>query len=733
MARKFLLLLSLTLIFFIFGSCSTPFYKNQAKSRPVGLGSDFELKLDPALIHGTLENGFRYYLYKNSTPENRVSIHLDVLTGSFNEKVNQQGLAHYLEHMLFNGSTHFKPGELIEYFQSIGMDFGNDANAHTGFFETVYDLSLPRGDKEGLENALLVIDDYARGALLLEVEIDRERGIILAEKRDRDSVSYRTFKASLAFELPESRITQRYPIGIKKVINNADQALLKDFYDTWYRPDNMILIMVGDFDKSVAEGLIKKRFSSLEPRGQKRPIPDNTFKEHDAVKTFYHFEPEAGSTDVTIEVVSRVDFKPQTLDDIKARIKKNIGSSILNNRLSRLIGKKGTPFFDISVNSGIYLKNIAFTSIGAETESENWGKTLTVLEKNLRSALAFGFTQKELERAQIEYINSLENAVKTSSTRKSSRIAASIIYHVNNKKVFQSPETKLNILRPFIQALKVDDINKSFLDTWAEDHRLVLVTGNSKIGKNKSDAEKNIFSKYNQSIKSKVVKYQDSKKVDFPYLPEPLNIGKVKTKKEIPGLDVTVIDYNNSVRLNLKKTKFKKGEFIFNVAINGGKVTEPVAKEGLAIIAEDLLNESGLGNVDKEGLKEILAGTSVDIDFNIEGDCFSFSGSAEPSEIKLVFELIYAYLKDPGFRKESLELIKKRYEQEFNSLQRTPNGLMRIKGNRFLAEGDHRFGSPRVETINKISIQDVKIWLKPFFDNVSLEVSIVGDFDSKKA
>ncbi len=742
MVRKFFLFVGLVVIIFVFGACSSFFYKNQIESKPAGHDFEIRLKPDPELIQGILKNGFKYYLYKNATPENRVSIHLDVLAGSLHETENQRGLAHYLEHMLFNGSTHFKPGELVEYFQSIGMDFGGDANAHTGFFETVYDLSLPQGDMESLENALIVIDDYARGALLLESEINRERGIILAEKRDRDSVSYRTFQSSLEFELPGSRIIKRYPIGVKEVINKADKALLKDFYDTWYRPYNMILVMVGDFDKSVAENLIKKRFASLKPRAQKRPSPENTWIDHFGVKTFYHFEPESGNTDVTIETVLKVEFKNQTLDDLKTRVKKNIGDSILNNRLSRLLGKKETPFSDTGVYSGVYLKNISFASISAETTPDKWKDTLTILEKNLRKALVFGFTQKELERAKNEYINSLESKVKKSTTRKTKNIAANILYYINNKKTFQSSESRLNILKPYIESLTIDDINNSFIDTWIEDHRLVLVTGNSKIGQNKEDAENLILSEYNKSIAGKIFKYQDSKQINFPYIPELIKLNEsddsidnklIKTKKEITELGITTIDYKNAVRLNLKKTNFKKGEFLFNLAVKGGKVTEPSSKPGLGMIARKLINESGLGKADKEDLKEILAGTSIDINFNVEDDCFSFSGQGESSEIKLVFELLYSFLKDPGYREESLGLIKQRYKQDFVSLLRTPNGLMHIKGNKFLAGGDNRFGSPTVELINKITIEDVKNWLQPFFEKASLEISIAGDFDLKEA
>ncbi|MCK5837910.1 MAG: insulinase family protein [Desulfobacula sp.] len=265
--------------------------------------------IDPGIVYGTLSNGFQYVLMENALPEDRVSIHLNVFSGSMNETDDQQGVAHYLEHLLFNGSEHFKPGELIEYFQSIGMDFGADANASTGFFNTVYDLSLPKADHQHLEDAFVIIQDYARGASLLETEVAKERGIILAEKRERDSVAYRTFKKTLAFELPGSLINQRFPIGIDTILKTADRDLLKTYYDHWYRPDNMVLIVVGDIESQTVLPMIKKRFSRLRPHGffVNKPLPVQ-WKDHQGIKPFYHYEPEAGSTEIAIETISREPF-----------------------------------------------------------------------------------------------------------------------------------------------------------------------------------------------------------------------------------------------------------------------------------------------------------------------------------------------------------------------------------------------------------------------------------------
>ena len=312
-------------LFLLFSCAHTP--------RHLILNPNTDVQIDPGIVYGVLPNGFQYILMKNSTPKDQVNIHLDVFAGSMQETNEQQGVAHFLEHMLFNGSEHFKPGKLIEYFQSIGMDFGADANAHTSFFNTVYDLSLPRADQKHMDKAFLIIQDYAKGALLLDTEIDRERGIISAEKRERDSVSYRTFKKTLEFELPDSLFNQRFPIGIDTVINKADHKLLKAYYDRWYRPDNMALIVVGDFDIKTVQSMLIKRFSKLKPRTffSEKPITTQ-WKDHKAISAFYHYEPEASSTDITIETIFWKPFEAQTADALKKRTLKQIANSMLQNR-----------------------------------------------------------------------------------------------------------------------------------------------------------------------------------------------------------------------------------------------------------------------------------------------------------------------------------------------------------------------------------------------------------------
>ncbi|NOX33179.1 MAG: insulinase family protein, partial [Deltaproteobacteria bacterium] len=703
-------------------SC-TPGYKPVIKA---GIG----VKTDPGIVYGVLPNGFQYFLMKNSKPEDRVNIHLNVFTGSMNETDKQQGVAHYLEHMLFNGSEHFKPGKLIDYFQSVGMDFGADANAHTSFFNTVYDLSLPSAGNKQIDEAFTIIQDYAKGALLLDTEVDRERGIILAEKRERDSVSYRTFKKSLEFELPGSLYNKRFPIGIDRVLKKADRKLLKTYYDEWYRPDNMALVIVGDFDVNTVQAMLNKRFSKLRPRSffiDNKPLRTK-WKDHKAVKAFYHYEPEAGSTDITIETISWKPFKAQTLDDLKTITLKNIANSMLQNRLSRMVSRQTANFSEATVFSGSFLRHISMSAISASCDPDKWKVSLHQIENALRQGLTFKFTKKELDRVKADFISSLERDVNLAKSRKSSQLSEEILRRINRKELLLSPKQRKNFLKPYIESISLQDTRNALKEAWSKSHRLILVTGNAKI--QTKHPETTILDAYKKSKSLKVKNYQGFESKKFPYLKLPPSKSGIRNREDnAKNLGVTIIEFKNNVRLNLKKTDYKQNEFLFKVCFGQGRKSEPVSKPGLALISDSVVNGSGLGSLDKDQLEEALAGKKVGISFSINENYFSLSGSGDPKEARLIFELIFHYLNDPGYRLETLNLAKERYKQQYDSLIRTPEGIMQIKGDLFLAGNDVRFGLPLPRTINRYTLNDIKNWLGPNFKNSPLEISVVGDFD----
>ncbi|PIE61112.1 MAG: peptidase M16 [Desulfobacterales bacterium] len=687
--------------------------------------------VDPALLQGTLDNGLRYFIIKNKTPKDRVSVHLNVFTGSMAETAKERGLAHYLEHMVFNGSEHFKPGELITYFQSIGMDFGGDANASTSFFKTVYDLSLPKGNKKYLKDAFLVLRDYAGGALLLQREIDRERGVIFAEKRERDSVSYRTFKKELAFELPASKLARRMPIGTDDVIRTIDRNQMKSFYDRWYRPDNMALVVVGDMDVKTAQSLIKEQFSALRPRSDapRRVQTDISWTPHDGVRFFYHREPEAGNTHLTIERIKKRDFKPETILDFKKSNLEYIACQMFQNRLLTMVREQTADFTSASVYSGLYLRYLNVSAIQAVCEPKHWKSALRQLDVTLRQALKYGFSQSELDRVRADVVTGLNSEAAKSDTRKSASIARELLFSLNNSRLFLSPEQEKALLVPYIQKISLEQVNRAFRSLWPDDHRLVLATGNLDAG---SESEKELAAVLNASASVTPEPYTLSEVKRFPYLPlSKKNTGVTNQRDNVKDLGITQVDLGNHIRINLKPTPFKKGEFIFKVVFGNGHIDMPQHLYGLSTLAEVAVAQSGFGRMDLDQLDAALAGRDVSISFKIDKTSFVLEGRAAPQEAELVLQLIYTYFMDPGFRDKSLALSKVRYRQNYESLSRDIKGVMQIRGRQFLASGDPRFGLAPPKKAEALTMKQIESWIRPAFESSPMEVSFVGEFQTE--
>jgi zinc protease len=715
---------------FPYGAISQPLESAPPKSDLDWTPAESDLSPDPSVVAKILQNGFRYVMMENREPKDRVSMHLLVQAGSLHESESESGIAHYLEHMMFNGSENFPPGELVKYFQLIGMQFGPDANAHTSFRQTVYDVLLPAGNRESVEDGLVVLKDYAQGALLLQEEIDRERGIILAEKRSRDSASYRTYVAALKFEFPDARFSHRLPIGEESVIRSADTQLMKQFYDRWYRPDNMVLVMVGQFDVPGAEKLVQKMFGDMSARAPGAAAPEFGEISHEGLKTFYHHEPEIGATSVSIEAVRKVEKPADSKKLRKEDVLRSMAQRMLQNRLEEMVSKPDAPFTSASTYIGRSMQQIGYAEISANCPPENWKLALAQTEQTLRQALDFGFNENELVRVKREFVSYLETAVAQAVTRESGDLANEIIWHINNERVFLSPAQEASLLVPYINGVTLEVIHEALKKAWAPDHRLVLVTGNASLEDgSEMSPEKQIRAVYEASARQAVKAMEESRHASFPYLPKPASPGKITSRRNVEDLGITQVDFENGVRLNLKQTEFEADKVRVSIAFGDGKCSEPADQAGLAMLTEEVLNESGLGRLDKNELAYALAGTQVNSSFEISEDRFSMRGACASQETELLMQLLYARFMDPGFRPDALHLAMARFEQAYQSLSSDIDGAMNLKGRKFLAGGDSRFGMPSLDQLKGLNLGDIRAWALPLLEGSRLEVNVVGEMD----
>lgn len=714
-------------------SCSfpgrSPELSDQTKGDSVWPQDASDLISDDQAVFGRLENGLRYVIRENRTPRDRVSMHLYIQAGSIYERHQEQGVAHFLEHMLFNGSNHFPPGEMVKYFQRIGMQFGPDANAHTGFDKTVYDVLLPKGDPKSLSEGLLVLRDYADGALLLPEEVEREKKVILSEMRSRDSASFRTLKATFQFEMPGLIVAKRFPIGEAEIIQQMDAPLLRDFYEAWYRPERMFLVLVGDLDKETAEQLISKQFSDLKAMQPARQAPAFGQMTHAEVKAFHHYEKDSGATAVGIETIVQQD-RPQDsrVYQFKSMVE-DIAKSMMQKRLDDRVRGPATVLTSAGIGAGHYLRRIKYAELSGHVNPANWQTAVAEIEKALRKATVHGFTPAEVNRAKNEYKARLIQAKEEEGTRDSKSLAQEIMASIRDWQVLQSPRQRAELLLKEVDAVTPAQANQAFKDMWSADHRLVLVTGNAALTSTSSLPEKQIETVYFSSGKVDVIPLAEKNLGAFPYLTLPQSSGGIEKREEIKDLGITKVLFENGVSLFLKPTPFKENEVLAALSFGSGKSSEPADRPGLAMLAQEVVNESGFGAMDRMALEDTLAGRLASIDFEIREDRFVVKGQAIKKELPLLFQLLQAAVQDPGYSEESRQLTLKRYAQEYLRLSKNVDGMMKLKGQIFLAGGDSRFGTPDLEHLRQRSLDQVKTWVGDQLSNSPMELAIVGDFD----
>ncbi len=678
---------------------------------------------DPSLVRGRLDNGFRYVLKQNHEPKNRVAIYLDVQAGSLDENEQQRGLAHFLEHMMFDGSKHFPKGRLVEYFQSLGMNYGGDTNAHTTHQATIYNIILPNGSKKDLDSGLLVMADYARGALLLPSAIDKERGVILAEKRTRDSAEYRTYVAGAKFAFRGTRYAERMPIGKKKVLESADRDLLKSFYDAWYRPNNMILVAVGDFDVGLMKELIEKHFAKLSPSGPKPKCPDFGKLSLKGTETFYYYEPDLGKTNVSIQNFKDLPIENDSIQLERRELLRILGSMAFNFRLQRLQEEGKVPYASAGYDSGDIVSRIGYASLSAQVEAKRWQETLSYLEQILRQAISYGFRESEIERAKKEILSQLDTRVSTAPSEDSRTIANRIIDDLNSNRVYQSAVQEKSLYGPLTKEISAEEVNKQFRERWNHNSRLISVTGDVRLGKNGA-AE--IASVYQSSSQQPVAATVNDSVHKFPYL-QPAQGNPHPKNRWYKDIGVERLTFANGLIVNLKKTHFEDNRIRVRANFGAGKQNEKIPGE--ALLAEDVINESGSGQLTESEIEELIAGSSVDMNFSVGESAFSWTGTALAKDFEPFSQLLYTLLLDPGFRKSIFTKVKANLALMYQKISQEIEGAYPLEVQPFLANYNNKFGLPPWKDIASLDFTSLSRWAKPLITPKDLEISVVGDFD----
>ena len=679
---------------------------------------------DPALVRGELANGLRYAVMENREPADHVALFLYVGAGSLHETAEQRGIAHFLEHMLFHGTTHFAPGELIGYLQDIGMGFGRDTNAHTSYNETVYRLDLPKGDDQSLQKGMLVMADYARGALLVESEVERERGVILAEKRSRESAAQKARSAATARKFAGTLLPDREVIGTTEVLLRADGQVLRDYYDQWYRPENMVLVAVGDASSARLVALIEQYFTPLAGARKKPQCPDPGDIAEEGVNTFGYYDPELAGTHVSIEAFANIVPRDDSEEVRREELISYLIDVILNKRLRKLQESRGDIFTGAGYSSGELLSRYRYASIAASTETSQWQPVLEKLNDILRQAVQHGVVDQELEEAKENIRSSLNAAVLTAASRKSESIGREIIRQFSRNQVVLSPDQENELYSALLNTVDIEEVHEQLVRDWSGGRRVVSVTGNG--WQEEGDGEATILNVYTESGKKEVERYSEDTVPAFPYL----DIGKKEirpvNRQQLSAVDGLRLDFANKVSVQLKPTAFEPNRVLVAARIGRGKMTEPLP--GLAEIGEDVINGSGTSRLEPSEMARALAGTTVNVRFQIGEESSVYLGSSVSADAERLLQVIVHLLEDPGLGEQAWRRTVRRMEQVDEHLRRDVEGLVESRIDRFLAGGDKRAGWPPIEEVRKRTIEELRNWLVPEITEGSLEVAVVGDF-----
>ncbi|MSU24414.1 MAG: insulinase family protein [Opitutus sp.] len=685
-----------------------------------------DLKPDPTARFGTLPNGLRYVVRPNQEPKNRASIRLLVEAGAFHETDDQNGLAHFLEHMAFNGSEHYKPGTLVEFFQRMGMNFGGDTNANTTEERTLYMLELPKTDAPTLAEGLRVLSDYASGLLLLPEEIDKERGVILSEKRDGDSVDYRTYLAQVGFVLGTTRVPSRTVIGLTEIIQQSQRDRFVDFWNTWYRPERMSVVVVGDIDPAAVEKQIVAGFSAVTARGPARPEPAlGRVEVFEGVRSQFHAEPEAPATTVEISSVTPYAFEPDNAARRIQHLPRNLAIAMLNRRFSVLAKKENAPFSSASAGVGEGYNLYRAADIDVTCKPEQWQAALAVGEQELRRALDHGFQPSELKEAVANQLNGLDQAAKGAITRHSDALATQIAQGILDRRVFLTPADNQALLKPALEKITVADCVAALRAAYATKGRYVLVAGNAKIP---GDAAAVLTAAYDAAHAVPVAAPATETAAVWGYASfgEP---GKVTKREHVDDLDLTLVTFANGVRLNLKKTDFEANRIRLSARVGTGSITQPPALRGLTQLASGTFVAGGLGKHSVDDLRRILAGKNASVSFGASTDAFVLSGGTTKDDLLLALQLLAARLTDPGYRPEALRQSQKGFEQAYLSFEHTFDGPLAMDIANLLASGDPRFGLPTKDVMMARNLDETRAWLTPELTHGAIELALVGDLD----
>lgn len=681
---------------------------------------------DPSWRFGTLPNGMRYAIRKNATPPGQASLRMWFDAGSMMEADDQQGLAHFLEHMAFNGSENVPEGEMVKILERHGLAFGADTNAQTSFDQTTYQLDLPKADDDTVDTSLMLLREAAGKLTIAPDAVDRERGVVMSEQRTRDTPGYRVAIATLSAQMEGQLPPKRIPIGKTEILKTAPAQRIRDFYEAYYRPERAVLVAVGDFDVDAMEAKIKTKFGDWVGKGQPGKDPDIgvVAKRGPTAKLIVE-------TGAPWSVQMTWMRKPDGLLETKALDERdmleNLAFAVLNRRLQAVGRLPEPPFIAGGAFKGDQYGAVRVTTFGATAQPNNWREALAALEAEQRRAVQYGVRQDELDREIATFRASLVAAVSGEATQRTPVLANQLVNTLDDGEVVTSPSQNLAFYDELVKGLTADKVSAVLKSAFIGSGPLITVAAPSNI----DGGEPAILKAYDE-VKSQPVTPPAAPGVTiWPYATFGPS-GKVAEQKDVTDLDAVFVRFENGVRLTVKPTKFRDDQIVVKVRTGHGLLDMPSNQQSPLWSASAFI-EGGLKQISAQDMERVLTGKIWNAALGVEDDAFSLTGRTRPEDLATEMQVLAAYATEPGWRPEAFNRVKTAYGTIHDQLESTTGGVLSRDLGGLMHGGDQRWTFPSREQISGASLAQLQSTVSNPLSQGDLEIVIVGDTTVEKA
>lgn len=616
-----------------------------AAAQQTGPALSAKLPVDPKVTIGRLPNGIRYYIRQNQRPEKRAELRLVVNAGSVLETPDKLGLAHFLEHTAFNGTKHFAKNDLIKYLESIGVRFGADLNAYTSFDETVYILPVPTDTARIVDQAFTILEDWAHGQTFDPAEVANERGVVREEWRGRKGAGDRMLQQWLPVAFQGSRYAERLPIGTEASIMAATPAKLRSFYDTWYRPDLMAVIAVGDFDPKVIEAKIRRHFSTLKnpANEQKRPTYDVPGNKEPLIAIAS--DKEATSSTVSLSYKLPAD-SVKTVGDYRTLLMERLYLNMLNSRFAEIAEKPDAPFLAAGASKdGFFARGTEAFTLGANVKDGGIEKAAEALLTEAKRVDQYGFLQSELDRTKTTVLRSFERSFAERDKTQSGQFVEEYIGHFLEGESIPGIEYEYRITQELMPTISLADVNNLAKKWITDDNRVIIAQSPVKAGVTLPTKE-GLLAAFTKASTASVAAWTENVSSDKLIDKAPA-AGTIVSSTPIRSIDAVEWKLSNGARVIVKPTDFKADEVLFGAYSPGGSSLAPDADYMSANFSDEVMQLGGLGSFNRIDLSKKLAGKAANVTATIGEMTEGLSGRSSPKDIETMFQLAYLTFTAP--------------------------------------------------------------------------------------